>query len=217
MRSIISYISCFMLVLVLVIGNVSTSNKQSISSATSTETIRVIIEELEIDSILKEKGLCKEDEEVIMVIQLDIGAQPLDELFAKQSGLSYDWIWNREFYAKVLGSEDIVQNMPENVNDYPGGSFSLVWEYKPCWQEEFVIGFVNDILDGDTGRKINSSDILSYTYESPTYNDYISVELYINYERAYLYIYDEDVIFDDFVGALVLQREAGYTIKVIKQ
>ena len=170
--------------------------------------VEITTSQKEINQILKEEGIFDENEEVLAVIQLDSETP--------QSSMENRLIF-REIYAEKYSSYSGTKSTPKYTHDYPAGSFTFNQSITTGWQLSANLGLKVEVFEAALGYTLNSSTTESWTYNSPKYPYPITVKAYINYDRESYFIYDKDLMYDDYIGSTSVERETGYTIKVVKQ
>ncbi len=176
-------------------------------AAENSKTVQVITNQNEITQVLKEKGIYEDGEEVVAVIQMDT-----PEPQSIQPRLIF-----REIYADADGSTSETKSTAKYTNKYPSGTFHFNQSITSGWQLNANLGLKVEVFEAALGYTLNSSTTESWTYDSPYYSYPITVKAYINYEKKYYKIYDADLMYDNYIGRTSIERETGYTIKVIKQ
>ncbi len=203
--------------------------------ASSTEKITIIKNEIEISEILKEKGLYDENEEVLAVIEIDKSTPEVSSTPSPHRG-----IFTKDIYVEADGTDSGTEYSAWSTSFFPAGSFGLELPLNSEWTLKDNLGLKIELLEAALGHELNASttDTIIYNYKNDSkdnsdpftfypkddseddfehYSVPFIVKAHVNYDRKYYKVYDEDLIFDDYIGETYIERETGYTIKVVKQ
>ncbi|ONI45075.1 hypothetical protein AN641_04950 [Candidatus Epulonipiscioides gigas] len=177
--------------------------------ASSTDEVIIITEETEISEILKEKGLYDENEEVLAVIEIDI---PAPEVTSTAS----PYLTFKDIYVEADGTYSSTEYSAKYTQNYPAGSFDFEQSFNSGWTLNANLGLNVEVFEAVLGYELNGSTTDTFTYHSEYYSYPFTVKAHVNYDREYYKVYDEDLIYDDYIGRTFVERETGYTIKVVK-
>lgn len=174
----------------------------------STQSVNVITSENEINQLLLEKGIYEEGEEVIAVIEMNSKAP---------EKLPENRLIFREIYTKFSSRSEGTKSSAKYNHSYPAGRFDFQEEYADGWQLTANLGIKAEVFEAELGYSLNGTTTDTWTYYSDPIPYKFTVKAYVNYEKEYYDTYDKDLIYDDYIGRAVVERETGYTIKVTKQ
>ncbi|OON94987.1 MAG: hypothetical protein ATN31_02170 [Candidatus Epulonipiscioides saccharophilum] len=199
-----------LLSMVLALGMIASINPSVF--ALSTENVTIIKNEIEISEILKEKGLYDESEEVLAVIEIDKSTPEVSSTPSPHRG-----IFTKDIYVEIDGAYSRTEYSAKFTHNLPPGSFDLELPFSSGRILNDNLGLKVELFESALGYELNDSTTDKFSYDSEHYSYPFTVKGHINYDGEYYKVYDKDLIFDDYIGQISVERETGYTIKVVKQ
>ena len=123
-------------------------------------------------------------------------------------------LFDKEYYATLNASQIVVDDNVKRSDDYPGGSVRIEETYTSGYQVKGDAGLDFVILEAAIGVTLNNLTTHVWEYRSPEYDGPFRIDVYVKRQIVFYSIYEDDVLFDDFIGWVFLEKEIGYTVVV---